>query len=201
MILDKFERLNTYAYIDRTSAPISYDSAYFEKYRYYASTDLGQALSAFREGYVTAFAGDQSVLDYGCGYGTIVNRNAKWWGYDIMHETKEHLGDKYREDWQSFSAICFFDVLEHLQEPEVILNRMERGVRIFVSIPLWSGNWGNPESLARWRHWRPREHFLYCSHQGFVHLVNDWEFKIIDHNRIETSLGRRDIHTYCLEKC
>jgi len=184
-------------YIDRDSTSIRYDDTYFDHYMHLATTSMGTAISTFREGYVTAFAGGSEVLDYGCGYGTIVMQNANWYGYDIMAKAKERLGAKYRIDWESFPTLCFFDVLEHLSQPETIMRNLKSDTLVFISIPLYPGDW---DQIAKWRHWKPKEHYLYASPSGFCNLMEHWDFEIIDHNQIETSLGRNDIHTYCIRK-
>jgi len=185
----------------RNIQPIVYGTEYFERYRLRAQTQMGFNLSAFRKTYAEIFTDKNSrILDFGCCYGHNVLTNSNWYGFDIIEGTKERLDNKFDHEYCRYKSICFFDVLEHLCEPIDMLHSIPQGTKLFVSIPLLP-EWPNRKSLMQWRHWKPGEHFLYASVCGFEIFVKQNGYNILDHNMIETSLGRKDIHTYYLKKC
>ena len=179
---------------------ISYGAEYFDKYRRYSQTTLGQQLHTFRQTYTEIFSPSHSkILDYGCGYGELVVQNDHWYGYDIMEETKCRIGDKFDSNYKTYKTICFFDVLEHLYDPIHMLKSIDRGTTLIISIPLLP-KFSGLKSLKTWKHYRPSEHILYSSPTGLETMMLDLNYDMRDHNTIESGLGREDIHTYCFIK-
>src|SRR3546814_12674031 len=76
-----------------------YDNAYFDKYRGYAETSLGDQINAHRVGLVERFAGRRPVLDVGIGCGHFVAelRNR---GYDAYGRSEE------RRVWKEVVSTC-----------------------------------------------------------------------------------------------
>ena len=199
-----FEELNKEAVIARKGKDVCYGDEYFKKYEKYSQTQLGKAICKFRKEFVEEqVPTGTKILDYGCGHGDLVmcdTRNV-WRGFDIMEKSIQRLSEKYDSNWRSYNAICFFDVLEHLKQPENILWHLSQNDLIFISIPLWNGDWSKLETITSWKHWRPGEHFLYCSNKGFVEVMNSWGLSTIKSSVQESLLGRQDIYTYCFKKC
>jgi hypothetical protein len=178
-----------------------YDSAYLEKYRQYASTDLGRALTAKRvEALRIAhdFLGlfDQSrVLDVGCAAGAFVaaanEAGFDAYGYDVMPQAMDALGNRAALPSDGAHICTFWDSLEHMVDPESALRWASRG--ILVSIPV-------AETREEWlssRHFRPGEHLHYWSRAGFVQWVRQRsELRLLWDSDFETVLGRDRIHTY-----
>lgn len=179
-----------------------YGKKYFDNYKERSYTEIGWRLNTFRRAYVESFSNEGEILDFGTGYGDLVMKDAsgRWFGFDINSRTKDRLGHRFDDNWQKYPNICLFDVLEHLERPDHYLSQIHPGVRLFVSIPLWPGNWNNLNSIHNWKHWKD-EHVLYASRNGFETLMDDVGFKQLDRNVIETSLGREDIYTFVFEKC
>ena len=194
--------LNSECFIKRESLACLYDKAYFLKYKGYSETDLGRKLNQFRRAYVECFAHKGKILDYGTGYGNLVmnDQMGLWRGYDINECSEQRLGPLFDSKLEAYKNVCFFDVLEHLERPDEFIHSIKSGVRLFITIPLWGGNWDELTNLEKWKHWRPGEHFLYASPKGFKDMMNFYEYKLIDENQIETSLGREDVYTFVFEK-
>jgi hypothetical protein len=189
-----FNHLNAEAILQKSPKLIGYDKNYFENYKQRSQTEMGHKLHAFRKTYVECFCDpDDKIIDYGTGYGELVVNSNRWFGYDIMEETKQKLGTQFDDSVENYEAVCLFDVLEHICNPTNLLTRVKD--KLFVTIPLFQ-NWNNLLSITSWRHWKPGEHLFYASPTGFEQFVNSSGFKTIDKNEIESSLGRLDIFTY-----
>ena len=208
------QRLASEVYLDTSGGTVAYGKDYWEKYVRYSKTRLGEALTIWRKGYVEALSSVYNpgkLLDYGCGTGDIVrlDDDPGWYGYDINARTAAVLEGVGRFDprpvFSNYGAVSFFDSLEHLPEVQSVLMEFPRHTVLVVSIPLWDfpadcWNENDMQHLFDWRHWRPKEHFLYASPRGFEAWVKALGFEILDHNTMETSLGRGDIHTYAMRK-
>jgi hypothetical protein len=193
-----FKKLNEEAIIDVSSQPVEYGQDYFEEFERRSNSPIAKRLYQFRQSYAESLGNEGPILDYGSGYGVIVlsDVNNRWYGTDINPYCKKHLGSKYVDPSAigDFETVCFFDVLEHFQDPIAILG-LPQG-KVVVTIPLKS----TLKDLSNWKHWKPKEHFLYATPKGFEELVVSCNYRILDHNMVESSIGRQDIHTYCLEK-
>lgn len=193
--------LNKEAFLDITDSVFVYGDKYFLEYQLRSQTDMGFTLNRFRRTYVESFSKGK-IIDFGTGYGDLVVKDTtgRWYGFDILDKTKQRLGKHFDEKWENYRNICLFDVLEHLQNPIKFLSKVAPGSRLFISIPLWSGNWDKIEEIESWKHWKPNQHILYASPKGFEAFMDECGFDIIDKNTIETSLGREDIFTFVFEK-
>lgn len=199
----KFDRINSECFLHQCNWSVEYGPDYFKEYQFRYDTNIGQRLNKFRKSYVECFSTDGDILDYGTGYGGLVTSDPlnRWYGFDINPLTADRLGSRFSEDWQSFPNISFFDVLEHFEDPRPMLKEIKTGVRLFITIPLWNGDWNTKDGLRDWKHWRPGEHYLYASCYGFEKMMEDESFQLIDKNQIETSLGREDSYTFAYQKC
>ena len=135
--------LNDEAVLDVDAGEISYGNKYFQNYKNRNYTEMGYKLNTLRRSYVECFSNDGEILDYGTGFGDIVMKDlsGRWFGYDINPKTKKRLGNRFDDQWEHYANICFFDVLEHLHYLESLLNTIKQGVKLFIRIPLWNGNW------------------------------------------------------------
>lgn len=192
----KFTRLNEGAILDVSSQPVEYGKDYFQEFEQRSTSPIAKKLYGFRKAYAESLAKEGRILDYGAGYGVIPinDKSDRWRGTDINPFCQKHLAEKFVEGMDGFNNICFFDVLEHFPDPTGILQQIQG--RIFVSIPLKP----NLQELPEWKHWKPGEHLMYATPQGFQELIVHCGFKLIDHNTIESSIGRQDIHTFTFER-
>lgn len=197
-----FDYIQDEVILHRNFEPFRYDETYFDRYANRSQTVMGHRLTLFRRAYVECFTNaEDAILDYGSGYGNLVveDTTGRWFGYDIMPESRKRLGDRLDCEISKYNAVCFFDVLEHFPNPIDILGKIKLGAKVFVSMPLWSG-WNDVFNIVHWRHWRPNEHLMYASFDGLLSLMQANGFVKLDNNMIESSLGRLDIHTFCFHK-
>ena len=175
----------------------TYDDAYFEKYARMADTPIGLQLTRARVQMVERhYTGP--LLDVGIGAGQFVlGRNESTFGYDVNPHAVEWLQERglYQDLYaESFRALSFWDSLEHIPDPGAAVERA--GEWVFVSLPIFDG----PDHCLSSRHYRPGEHLWYWTHNGFIRWMWRQGFELIEHNTIETDLGREGIGSYVFRR-
>lgn len=176
-----------------------YDEAYFAKYQGYARTEQGKKITAARVDLVRQHT-DGHVIDVGIGCGDFINTRLGWtWGYDVNPEAVQwlHAQGRWRNPYEDgpHNAISLWDVLEHIPEPQRLLDNVARFV--FVSLPIVPGE-GPPSPT--WKHYRTDEHCWYWTHTGFVRWMKEHGFTCQHMSHMETLLGREDIGSYVFER-
>lgn len=172
----------------------AYDQAYFDNYRGYVDTRMGKQLTQARVNLVDAYVpGADRVLDVGIGCGTFVEAYGFADGYDVNPVGVAWL--KKRGLWRNPYAkpvqhACFWDSLEHIEDPSVVLGQVEKTV--FVSIPIFTGMAHARAS----KHFKPNEHYWYFTSAGFIQYMKTLGWQCMERNWVETDLGREDIETY-----
>jgi hypothetical protein len=176
---------------------VEYADEYWQKYVSYSETERGKRIAEFRKSVADSFFGPGKVLDWGCGHADCVrsDTSGRWYGYDVNPLCSEGLGDRWDSEPQveEYPGVCFFDSLEHHHDPGALLARCSH--EVIVSIPVYSGP---VENLPSWRHWRPREHYLYCTSHGFELWAYEQGFQTIGVDWTEMALGRNDIAVFKL---
>jgi hypothetical protein len=197
-----------YAYDRTKKAAVTYGKGYFAKYQKYAAGSLDEAINAarlamLRRHDVGARNAGLGIIDVGIGCGRFVEycreHGEKLRGYDVNRTAlawlkhRKLLADPYREP---FAALCLWDVLEHLPEPDTLLSRVPVGGLIFCALPIINDfRW-----LPRWKHYRPGEHLHYWTHDGLVRWFASRGFECLESNDAETTAGREDIRSYVFRR-
>lgn len=183
-------------WLNVTESP--YDAAYFDKYREYAETEMGRAITAARVALVRRHAPDaRTVVDVGIGCGAFVEA-ADCYGYDVNPAGQEWLitrGSWLNPYHNPVDAVTMWDVLEHIEEPERLLETVREWV--FVSLPIVPGD--GPPPLD-WRHLRRDEHCLYFTRDGLIAFMAEHGFRCVEHGTPESLLGREDIGTFAFRR-
>lgn len=169
-----------------------YAEEYWQKYHTYENNGIGEKLTEFRSEFVAKHIDSfEYVCDVGIGSGQFIKHvGAK--GYDINPWAQQWLkdsgyfGDPYE---QKFEALTFWDVLEHIDNPELILSKSDN---IFMSIPLHE----NVNACLKSKHLRPDEHIWHFTHDGIVFFMNHYGFELVDQSDGEIKAGREAIMTY-----
>lgn len=177
--------------------------AYWDKYVEYAATPLGQALTEARVELVQQFHDGGALVDVGIGcgqflealhaagitaYGSDVNEVACGWLIE-----RGLYRNPYEAGWR-IQDITLWDVLEHLEDPGALLERVER--HVFVSLPVFRG----AEHVVNSKHFRPDEHRWYFTELGLIYWMGCKGFDLLDQSRIESDLGREDIATFVFRR-
>lgn len=173
-----------------------YDEEYWEKYLNYDHNGIADKLTTFRLEFVLRNLDKlESVCDVGIGSGHFL-RHAGCKGYDINPCARAWLiknslfGDPYAE---KFSSLTFWDVLEHIDDPTILLARTSN---VFVSIPIYEGV---EECLAS-KHLRPDEHIWHFTRAGLIIFMKLQGFVLLDDSDGEMKIGREAIMTYCFKR-
>jgi hypothetical protein len=175
-----------------------YDENYFEKYVGYADTDLGQKLNAARNKLVDKYYKKQLLVDIGIGCGQFVESRGDFaYGYDVNPVGIRWLKNKFRY-YNPYSypvpIMTFWDSLEHIEHPEILLLNCQNTA--FISMPIFT----DQAHVLRSKHYRTDEHFWYFTLSGFIHYMTKCGFQLLEHNTMETDLGREDIQTFVFER-
>ncbi len=181
-------------FLELTETP--YDAKYFEKYVGYANTDFGENLNNARVELVNRYSKNGCLVDIGIGSGQFVEAIGGY-GFDVnpvaieFLENRQLLLDPYscKVDYATF-----WDSLEHIKDIAAILKNVRK--YCFVSIPIFN----NMEHVLESKHFRPDEHCWYFTHYGFIKFMDAHGFIVIEHNTMETDLGREDIGTYICKR-
>ncbi len=178
--------------------PIEYEGGYWSEYRERDASEMGQALTKARCDLVNRYAAGHWVVDSGIGGGRFVEEHSAW-GFDVNQEAVGWLKergryfDPYNDDSAPFAITCW-DSLEHIPDPEALVARAEQWV--FVSMPVYE----SAEACIRSRHYKPGEHIWYWSHHGLLDWFKRQGFVCVEHNTMESLLGREGIHSYAFRR-
>jgi hypothetical protein len=187
------------AYQADMSSPVPYDEAYFDKYVGYEGQDIALKLNAGRVAFVNSHVGaDASVLDIGIGSGEFIKTRPRTFGHDVNPKAIEWLQSegKWAASLWAFMAFSFWDVIEHVQDPDIYISQMVIGSNLFASVPIFSDLTRIRES----KHYRPNEHFYYFTEAGFVDWIAKYGFRLKEVSDFETAAGREDILTFAFER-
>jgi hypothetical protein len=169
-----------------------YDESYFSHYRKLADTQLGRDLTAARIRLISRHY-QGAVLDVGIGAGQFVEARPNTKGYDVNPVGVDWLMqrgqfvDLYAD---CYPALSFWDSLEHIDRPDVAVAKAEKWV--FVSVPIFD----NGDHVVRSKHYRKAEHIWYWTHEGLINWFSSQGFALVEHNTLESELGREGIGSY-----
>ena len=173
-----------------------YDDAYFEKYRRYAATELGRALTDARIGFVAQHHSGP-LVDVGIGCGQFVDNRPQTNGFDINPAGIAWLAERdlFVDPRQvPCVAATFWDSLEHIHEPRQILDNIERWA--FVSLPVFEG----PDHVLTSKHYRRDEHCWYFTRDGLVSWMEEQGFGLVVEDDFEARLGREGIASFAFQR-
>lgn len=178
--------------------PISYDAGYFEHYRTLDKQPMAAALTRARIDLVSKFVEPNDTLDIGIGGGRYVLESGGM-GFDVCPEARSWLisqgrfGDVYSSQVYLHAVTCW-DSLEHIPEPEKLLERVSGW--LFVSMPIYTGL----ADLLASKHYKPGEHLHYWTFKGFVTWCMAQGFELMEVNHAETELGREGITSFAFKR-
>lgn len=169
----------------------TYAEAYWETYQQYAAGSIGERLTLFREEFVARHVDPSTVCDIGIGSGQFVKHvGAK--GFDINPFARSWLeqNDLFADPYvEKFSTFTFWDVLEHFDDPELILSKTDK---VFVSLPIHE----NFRACVESKHLKPNEHIWHFTDRGLKFFMWHFGFEVVDQDDGETRAGRESIMSY-----
>lgn len=172
-----------------------YDESYFQAYNAMKETPIGLALNKARTELVDRYT-KGSVLDIGVGNGAFVEGRENTYGYDINPSAVSWLIErkKYRHPLRGGDALTFWDSLEHIANPTLMLQGAKEFV--FISCPIYD----DVQHVLRSKHYKPNEHCWYWTLQGLVLFMSMFDFEVQETNWMETEIGREDIGTFVFKR-
>ncbi len=175
-----------------------YNEDYWKKYRGYSTTDMALNLTLARVNHVQMFTGfsDEVVVDVGIGAGDFVLK-MDCFGSDINPYAIDWLKREKRWfdfDVQSCDVMTMFDVIEHIHDPEVLLNKCKQWC--FISTPIYE----DVKHVLRSKHYRPDEHCWYFTSYGIRNFMAWYGFECIHEDQRESDLGREGIGSFAFRR-
>jgi hypothetical protein len=159
-----------------------------------SDTDIGERLNQARIELVNKYT-DGLVLDIGIGSGAFLQR-LNTYGFDINPKAIEYLiqNKLYRHPFKGGHGITFWDSLEHIHDPTMIIQGAKE--YIFVSMPIYDDS----NHILRSKHFRKDEHCWYFTMNGLIMFMQYYGFQCIEINNMETEIGREDIKTFVFKR-
>jgi hypothetical protein len=172
-----------------------YNAEYFERYMQMKNTPIGVALNQARVDLVNRYVSG-SVLDIGIGNGAFVESGDNIRGYDINPVAVKWLVDrrKYLHPFRGADALTFWDSLEHIHNPQLMLQGAKEFV--FVSMPIYK----DLSHLMSSKHRRYDEHCWYFTEKGCILFMSAFGFECLEINNMESDIGREDIGTFVFKR-
>jgi len=159
----------------------------------FIANGLGIKMSYLRLGYLLGVLGftPNSILDYGYGNGDFLKACQNFIGDVNGHDISNYpvpdgasfIIDPYA---RAFDVVCFFDVLEHFQNPYEI-----KGLKtnyIYISVPnchYFSDDW-----FDTWKHRRPDEHLWHFNVESLVNFFSEIGYECIGLSNIEDTIRK-----------
>ena len=177
---------------------IDYNDDYYKKVKDKTNKKL---INAIRKDIVDKHSPSGMVLDMGCGDGSFLDLMKVGFGHDIMPKAVEWLNDRnmyinpYIKIPEDVTTITMWDSLEHLPEPKIFLSKITTQT-LFVAMPIVT----DMRRIRQFCHYRPNEHLIYFTHNGFMDWMKKQGFYCVDNNDLETKAGRREIETFVFRR-
>ena len=112
----------------------------------------------------------KSVLDYGSGIGwfrAFRPPGVEVYSYDIGQYPQTGV------EMRTYDVVCFWDVLEHIPDFNIIEPIMRLANSVAISIPMRDG------PLEGWKHFKPGEHLHYFTHETLNALMSRYGFNYV----------------------
>ena len=195
-----------------------YNDGYFEASQKNAESAIAHKLNRSRIGIVNKYANryridmennridavhQGRVLDFGPGFGHFVFSRRNTYGFDICKKAREKLEkaglffDPHEKDLDeySFKVVTLFDVIEHLKDPRIILDKIKSQFLI-ITLPIFE----DKAHILRSKHFKIMEHYWYFTKKSIIEYMAGQGFKEIECRTDEIKIGREDIYTYVFKR-
>lgn len=173
-----------------------YDAGYWQRYRELDKTECGDVLTRLRKGFVERhYSG--TLIDIGIGGGKFVSERENTYGFDINPLAVEWL-EIQGAYWDPYKLPCdaasFWDSLEHIHRPDLLLQNVRKWA--FVSVPIFE----SCEAVMASKHFRKDEHCWYFTPSGLIGFMGKLGFDMKSASTMEQAAGREGIATYAFRR-
>lgn len=172
---------------------------YFDHYTAIEGAEIARKINAGRVAIVDKFAGvGAHVLDTGIGSGEFIKSRENTFGRDVNRKAIAWLTEhgKLATDTTKFGAFTYWDVLEHIENPNDHFRRMPDNCLLFTCLPIFADLTRIRES----RHYKPGEHLYYWMEQGFIDWMALYRFRMLERQAFEIDAGRDGVVTFAFRK-
>lgn len=177
---------------------VNYDEAYYSKCASYEDQAIALKINAGRIALVDKYLGANRVVDVGIGSGEFIKKRPNTFGRDVNPVAIEWLkrNDLWAEHLGDFSGFTFWDVIEHVPEPEAYFRHIHLHSFLFTSIPIFYGLGG----IRLSKHYRPGEHLYYWTEDGFAAWMGLHGFMRLETQTFEIEAGRESIYSFAFKR-
>lgn len=185
---------NGVAYQADHSQLVEYGADYYAKCASYEGQDIAEKINAGRIALVARHLTASRVLDIGIGSGEFIKKRPNTFGFDVNPVAVEWLKKNklWAQNLDDFAGYTFWDVIEHVPEPETYFNHIKLHACLFTSIPIFYGL----QTIRLSKHYRPGEHLYYWTEDGFVAWMNTHGFMRLETDCFEIEAGRESIYSF-----
>lgn len=186
------------AYQADRSHRVNYDRAYFDKCASYEGNEIAAEVTRGRVKFVADHFGWATMVDVGIGGGEFLKARPGTFGHDVNPVAIEWLkrNDRWAGSLLDFRAFSFWDVLEHIDEPEIYFHQILLGSFVFASLPIFAAL----DDIRESKHYRPGEHLYYWTQAGFVEWMDAYGFRLLESRDFETVAGRDSIRDFAFRR-
>ena len=186
------------AYQRDMSNRIVYNEPYFDHYVKLEGLPIAVELNAGRAALVNKYLAGKQVLDVGVGSGEFIKTRPHTKGFDINHRAIRWLRKNgyFSDEFEKFEGFTFWDVIEHVHDPNEYFKRIKKDAYLFTSIPIFE----NLRDVRSSRHFKPGEHLYYFTKQGFIDWMALYGFELLETSDFETKAGRQDIMSFAFKR-
>ncbi len=187
------------AYQKDMTPTAEYDAAYYAKCASYEDKEIANRINDGRISMVAKHHGLLAkVCDIGIGSGEFIRRRGNTHGFDVNPVAIEWLkrNDLWAHDLSSFGAYTFWDVIEHVPQPEAYFQHIQLHAKLFTSIPIYYALGG----IRLSKHYRPGEHLYHFTERGFVDWMEAHGFRLIEMQDFEIQAGRESIYSFAFKR-
>lgn len=187
------------AYQRDMSKRIKYDEPYYENYRSLEGSEIANKLNEGRVALVNKYVGSDPVLDIGVGSCEFIrSRNGNTCGYDINPRAIKTLkyNGLWSDDFSAFRAFTFWDVIEHVCNPDDYFKKIKSGSHLFTSLPIFD----DLKDVRKSKHFKPGEHLYYWTERGFIDWMKLYGFVLLETSDFETRAGREGITSFAFRR-
>lgn len=171
-----------------------YGEGYWHEFLAKQETRVGKVLTTLRKHLVLKHTPRHSIVDIGIGGGAFVEAmNCE--GFDVNPRAISWLEqrDALWDQDEAVGAMTMWDSLEHIRDPGELL---QQASWVFISTPIYD----SAEHCIHSKHYKPGEHLWYFTDIGLKRFMAELGFGLIEQNRMEESVGRKDIGTYVFSR-
>jgi hypothetical protein len=177
---------------------VAYDSAYYDKCKSYEDQAIARQINAGRIALVGKHFGGGRLVDVGIGSGEFIKLRPNTFGCDVNPVAIEWLkrSGLWAERLSEFGGFSFWDVIEHVPEPEQYFRQIQLHAMLFTSVPIFYALGG----IRLSKHYRPGEHLYYWTEDGFIAWMELHGFRMLEQQTFEMDAGRESIHSFAFKR-